>query len=83
MNRTKLSSLVLILSLLGISLVACASGEESEIERLNSGERFSHSDMYITTDNKTGCKYLIYKDVNEGGLTPLLKSDGTPDCGGE
>nr|BDD45846.1 hypothetical protein 6 [Bacillaceae bacterium] len=34
----------------------------------------------ITTDTQTGCRYLIFDGDRRGGITPLLKSDGTPDC---
>jgi hypothetical protein len=45
-------------------------------------ERFTKKDdsFYITEDKETGCKYLIYDYPYKGGITPLLKSDGTVDC---
>jgi hypothetical protein len=31
----------------------------------------------VETDHETGCRYLIAEGQ---GITPLLKSNGTPDC---
>lgn len=53
-------------------------GACSSVEAGNS--RFDNSSLYISRDNETGCKYLIYERYKLGGVTPLLKSDGTPDC---
>lgn len=33
--------------------------------------------LQMETDHETGCRYLI---AGGQGITPLLKSDGTPDC---
>ncbi|MGD7047013.1 hypothetical protein FZC83_02095 [Rossellomorea marisflavi] len=48
----------------------------------NQKERFSsHNHMLsVSKDSETGCKYLILEWDKRGGITPLLKSDGTPDC---
>ena len=41
---------------------------------------YSQTDRGVIEDEGTGCRYLIV--WGEGtGVTPLLKSDGTPDCG--
>ena len=32
----------------------------------------------IWVDKKTGVNYLFHASGNAGGLTPLLKADGTP-----
>ncbi|PAD70591.1 hypothetical protein CHH83_01970 [Bacillus sp. 7586-K] len=55
-------------------LGSCSSVEADD-------SRFDNSSLYISSDNETGCKYLIYEGYKLGGITPLLKSDGTPDCG--
>ena len=47
-------------------------------------ERFVrvHSENFgcemILVDKKTGVNYLFVQSGNAGGLTPLLKADGTP-----
>jgi hypothetical protein len=33
--------------------------------------------VQVETDHETGCRYLI---AQSQGITPLLKSNGTPDC---
>ena len=33
--------------------------------------------VQVETDHETGCRYLI---AESQGITPLLKSNGTPDC---
>lgn len=33
--------------------------------------------LQLETDHETGCRYLI---AQAQGITPLLKSNGTPDC---
>ncbi|WP_213781160.1 DUF6440 family protein [Caballeronia sp. dw_276] len=33
--------------------------------------------LHLETDHETGCRYLIAEGQ---GITPLLKSNGTPDC---
>lgn len=33
--------------------------------------------LQLETDHETGCRYLIAEGQ---GITPLLKSNGTPDC---
>jgi Family of unknown function (DUF6440) len=33
--------------------------------------------IQMETDHETGCRYLIAQGQ---GITPLLKSNGTPDC---
>jgi hypothetical protein len=66
---------IAVLSVLLLS--ACGTVEASK------ESRFTETDGYldITTDKETGCKYLISTEHNfGGGITPLLKSDGTPDC---
>lgn len=45
-------------------------------------ERFSlyNRGISITTDNETGCKYILTHGDYGGGITPLMLSDGTQDC---
>lgn len=82
MNRTKLSSIVLVLSLLSIILVGCmGGGRVKEAQAESRYDRLYNDNLEISTDNETGCKYIAYLGYNRGGITPLLKIDGTPDCG--
>ncbi len=42
---------------------------------------YSQGAMQVTeiwVDKKTGVNYLFHASGNAGGLTPLLKADGTP-----
>jgi uncharacterized protein YceK len=65
-----------VLTCLSVVLIlgACSSANASYKERFTNGY---DGILNISKDTKTGCKYLIYKDE----ITPLLKADGTPDCG--
>lgn len=65
---------ILLIILLLVS--ACSSTEASREERFTVNDKA----LYITTDKETGCKYLLFDWNRVGGITPLLKSDGTPDC---
>lgn len=71
---------VLIVLFISVFATACnttESGKEtSEEDRFTKN---SHA-LYVTTDKETRCKYLVFDWSNKGGITPLLKSDGTPDC---
>lgn len=62
--------------LTGCSTASTGSQESQDKKRFNN----YNQDLIITTDNKSGCKYIIFSGYNEGGITPLLKADGTPDC---
>lgn len=42
---------------------------------------FSDGLILRYTDAQTGCTYLIFAGYRKGGITPRLRSDGTPDCG--
>ena len=41
-------------------------------------ESSSFQDSQIWVDRETGVNYLWHNDGNAGGLTPLLRADGTP-----
>ena len=41
-------------------------------------ESSSFQDSQIWVDRETGVNYLWHASGNAGGLTPLLKADGTP-----
>ena len=41
-------------------------------------ESSSFQDSQIWVDRETGVNYLWHTSGNAGGLTPLLKADGTP-----
>ena len=41
-------------------------------------ESSSFQDSQIWVDRETGVNYLWHVSGNAGGLTPLLKADGTP-----
>lgn len=70
--------------ILSVFIVLTACGTTST--NAEKETRFTANDRYlfITEDKKTGCKYLVYRElIGQGmgaGITPLLKSDGTADC---
>lgn len=72
------------LIILTVFIVLTACGTTSTNAKKES--RFTANDRYlfISEDTKTGCKYLIYRELHGqsggAGITPLLKSDGTADC---
>ena len=51
--------------------------KEKRFEKVYSQGDFS-SDTCILVDRETGVNYLFHHSGHAGGLTPLLKSDGTP-----
>lgn len=61
----------------GLLIVTACGSVEADKE-----DRFSRYDtqLKITVDKETDCKYVIWRDYQKGGITPLLKKDGTPDC---
>jgi hypothetical protein len=69
------SMMILITSI----LIGC---EQEVNEPVDKSVRFSgmHGTITIVTDNETGCRYLRERYGQGVGLTPLLKSDGKPDC---
>lgn len=69
---------------LALTLSACSTSDLKEIAkpanyRIVDSEQ---GDYRIATDQKTGCRYLVFDSISHeaGGITPLLKSNGTPDC---
>lgn len=68
---------IIVMLVLIMILTACGTATEAGQE-----ERFTYGDWYlsVTEDTTTGCKYILYQEVKGSGITPLLKSDGTPDC---
>lgn len=68
-------------------LSACSDEKTVQEIQPDTGNRFTgiDGDVSIITDSKTGCKY-IYVDSRMGtshaiALSPLMKSNGTADCG--
>lgn len=52
--------------------------EEKRFVRTYSQGGFVNNTMEIWVDRKTGVNYLFTQSGYAGGLTPLLKPDGTP-----
>lgn len=81
-----------ILSLLVavLLLVACSisekTGAASDKQARFTSETFfddSNSDVHIIKDTETGCEYLVASQYTTGygtAITPLLKSNGMPNC---
>lgn len=71
-----------ITALIGFTLLLTACGSPS----VEKDGRFSEHDdkLTITTDKVSGCKYivLLYDGGYDGagGITPLLRNDGTHVC---
>lgn len=75
---------VVFLIILLILIVGCSataeSSDGSNDERFNVISSYGYNTYKILKDNQTGCKYLKYIGTQNSVITPLLKSDGTPDC---
>jgi hypothetical protein len=72
--------LVSLAALVGYS--AHAQNAEPKQATSASSPRFTRDttediNIQMETDHETGCRYLIAQGQ---GITPLLKSNGTPDC---
>ncbi|SAL71109.1 hypothetical protein AWB69_08550 [Caballeronia udeis] len=72
--------LVLLATSVGCS--AYAAGAESRQATNAYSSRFTREttediNIQVETDHETGCRYLI---AENRGITPMLKSNGTPDC---
>lgn len=82
--------IVILMSL----LVLTACGQDSQYENISSAEsgidiltassKELNSMLHIITDNKAGCKYMLYREHTPSSgtsdLIPLMNSDGTQDC---
>ena len=53
-----------------------AKKDKRFIMTLNEATLLTNSQIWV--DRETGVNYLWHSDGNAGGLTPLLKADGTP-----
>ena len=73
----KIMLLLVVLVLSACSLQVEGEGKGNERFSTTSTNEFG---LYIVKDKETNCKYLEYSEDRKGGITPLLKSDGTPDC---
>lgn len=75
---------IVLIAMATLLLSACNSDDTTSSDK-QKDERFSSysgSTLSITQDSESGCRYIIYSHKsNKGGITPLLKADGTPDCG--
>ena len=50
--------------------------KESRFVRVYTDGAFGSNEIWV--DKKTGVNYLFHASGYSGGLTPLLKADGTP-----
>ena len=53
-----------------------AKKDKRFIMTLNEATHLTNSQIWV--DRETGVNYLWHNDGNAGGLTPLLRADGTP-----
>lgn len=78
----KMKIMLCLFALIAILLLFGCAAEPAELsEREVEKERFDDSHYSIIEDSETGCRYLEFNGINNGGVTVLMKSDGTPDCG--
>lgn len=77
---TSLMIISLTLGALGCEPTTEDERREYDEKRSYEKERFNDNKIHIVEDSKTGCKYIKYVGDSKGGITPLLKSDGTPSC---
>ncbi|WP_158937588.1 DUF6440 family protein [Burkholderia sp. S171] len=73
--------LVSFAALVGYSAHA-ENAEPKHAAGADSSPRFTREttediNIQVETDHETGCRYLI---AESHGITPLLKSNGAPDC---
>jgi len=61
--------------LFGCSSTQAADENEDRFKVVSTGEPYEEE---IIQDTQTGCKYIKY--MHRGGITPLLRADGRPDC---
>ena len=52
--------------------------KEVRFHVINVGDDAFLAETQIWIDKQTGVNYLFVQSGNAGGLTPLLKADGTP-----
>ena len=70
----------LILVMLAILLVGCASDTEASSKARNIQDRIYNdieATFEIVVDEETGVNYIIYNGYKQGGITPRLNADGT------
>jgi hypothetical protein len=75
----QLNKSLIVLSIFMLTACGSAKVEGKDKERFvyhNTGD----TNLYVVEDTETNCKYLQFEGYREGGITTLLKSDGTPDC---
>ena len=60
-----------IILLIAITLVSCDTGRMEKMDRIN-------SKMNTWCDKSTGIVYLLYKNMNQAGLTVYLDEEGKP-----
>lgn len=80
MDMKKLLNL-LLLTLLSVIILSACGGESAGEEGGGDDNRFDTVLLNVYEDKTTGCKYVALKTGYAGGLTNLLKEDGSPDCG--
>lgn len=86
-------ALAAALALAGCGNTAAGASDASVSQTTGGAARFSVYDSdgdehkaagvtyctYVVQDNQTGVRYLYFKCGYGGGMTPLLRADGTPD----
>lgn len=63
----------IIFILIAVVLTLCLVGCEEHKPVIKT----DNYNIFIWTDEETGVQYIIYDDVNRGGITPRLNADGT------
>ncbi len=73
---------MLLIVIMGSLLAGCSAKkiELQQVKRFDVEEKQENDGFYVVKDNESGCRYLLYTSYGSGGITPLLKSDGEPDC---
>ena len=68
----KIISLILVITI--ILLVGCVEVTEADTQT----KYIQEGNFYIRVDKETGVNYIIYDNLNKGGITVRLNADGTP-----
>ncbi len=72
---------MLLIVIMGSMLAGCSTknDEPQQVDRFDVEQKQKY-EFYVVKDKESGCRYLLYSGRNGGAITPLLKSNGEPDC---
>lgn len=75
-----------IVAVIALTLVLCGCGNTTHVtEDVENSGRFRSEvgTVNIITDTRTGVQYLVWQDLEKGGICVLVDEDGKPLLAGE